>query len=169
MVRELGTGNGPGRINSDNALDNTRGGGDNGRPPRSFSPTEVFNQSCPIYMAMGMSYSDFWDGEPEMARAYSKAYELKIELENDAMWQMGAYIAEAVASSIYGKKAPYPTKPHSLGTRLSKEREKAEEYERMQREQQAIMAKVQQWVTNCQRKASANVDGQNPLEKRGDR
>lgn len=51
-------------------------------------------------MAMGMSYSDFWDGPPKMAEAYRKAYRLRREMENERAWIQGMYFYDAVAVSL---------------------------------------------------------------------
>lgn len=51
-------------------------------------------------MAMGMSYSDFWEGPPEMAAAYRKAYRLRREMENEQAWLQGLYVHDAVAVSL---------------------------------------------------------------------
>jgi hypothetical protein len=46
---------------------------------------------------MGMSYNQFWEGPPEMAIAYRKAYRLKREAENEALWLQGLYNYDAFA------------------------------------------------------------------------
>ena len=62
-------------------------------------------------MAMGMSVSEFWDGEPTLARYYRKAYELRQEVINNWEWRMGAYTFSAIATVLgnaFKKKGQKP-------------------------------------------------------------
>ena len=58
-------------------------------------------------MAYGMTYKEFWYGDPHMTRAYAQAYLLKRKIENENAWILGAYVANAfgtVISNAFGKK-----------------------------------------------------------------
>ena len=60
-----------------------------------------------MYIAYGMTYEQFWYGDPWMVRAYAQSYLLKRKIENENAWIQGAYIANAVTVSIantFGKK-----------------------------------------------------------------
>ena len=48
--------------------------------------TEIFEEACPQYMAMGMSYTEFWDGPPFLVVVYRKAFRIKREIENEQAW-----------------------------------------------------------------------------------
>ena len=72
-----------------------------------MSFTELFTELCPMYIAYGMTYEQFWFGDPWMVRAYAQSYLLKRKIENENAWIQGAYIANAVTVSIantFGKK-----------------------------------------------------------------
>lgn len=56
----------------------------------------VFDRLCGPYMAMGMSYSDFWDGDCAMVRYYREADEHRRDRENFNAWLHGLYIYRAV-------------------------------------------------------------------------
>lgn len=43
-------------------------------------------------MLMGLSYEDYWDGDPEKAVYVAKMYTLKLEAENRNAWNIGRYI-----------------------------------------------------------------------------
>ena len=80
---------------------------------------------------MGMTYEEYWRGDPYLTVIYRKAWELRKEQRNHELWWQGFYIYEAVGSvmsSIFhakGKKPdPYPSEPHRI-TPLT-EKEKAE-------------------------------------------
>ena len=71
-----------------------------------------------MYMAYGMTYKEFWYGDPWMARAYAQAYLLKRKIENENAWIYGAYVANAVGtviSNAFGKRSvKYLEKPMEL-------------------------------------------------------
>ena len=70
---------------------------------------------------MGMSYEQYWDGPPSIARAYRKAHRLKREMENEQAWLQGMYFYDAVAVSLSnafrakgGKKLKYMERPFDI-------------------------------------------------------
>ena len=102
---------------------------------------ERFEEACPIYMSMGMSYEDFWYGEPEMPRFFRKAYRLKQEHENNQAWLQGAYVYDAICAvspvlHAFAKKGtkvqPYLKKPYSMRGEKEKQGESADQISNMQ-------------------------------------
>lgn len=95
-----------------------------------------------MYLAMGMTYSQFWDERPQLAVAYRKAYRLKREMDNENAWLHGMYVYDAFAvvmanafSKRGAKKYDYIEKPFDLFP-LSDEKKKKrvqEEYAKMQK------------------------------------
>lgn len=84
-------------------------------------------------MALGMTYEQFWYGDPWMVKTFERAHELKKEMLNEQMWMQGLYIydaVKAVVSSALGKKTDYMKQPVDLHpvTDAEKEREKAIRY-----------------------------------------
>ena len=84
-------------------------------------------------MAMGMTYEQFWYGDPWMVVSFRKAHELKNDMLNQQMWLMGLYAFDAVsaAMSALGKHPKkYMDKPIDIKahTDAEKEREKAVNY-----------------------------------------
>lgn len=76
-----------------------------------------------MYLAMGMSPSDYWEGDCALVKAYREADRLRQERANMEAWLQGMYIYEAVAclSPILqafapkGTRAkPYRDKPYEL-------------------------------------------------------
>jgi hypothetical protein len=72
-------------------------------------------------MAMGMTPSEFWEGEPILAEYYREAYKMKQDVLNAWEWRMGMYMASAINSTIgnsFRKKGSepmkYPEEPLSL-------------------------------------------------------
>ena len=83
-----------------------------------------------MYMAYGMTYEQFWYGDPWMAMAYVQAYLVKQKLRNEEMWIQGAYISNAVSVAIantFGKKrTDYMNKPLDVYPKTdAEEREEA--------------------------------------------
>ena len=84
-----------------------------------------------------MTFDQFWNDDPALARYYRQAAELKVERKNQELWLQGLYIYEALcdvapilqAMAKKGTKArPYPDQPYAI-TEKQRKRE-AEEKER---------------------------------------
>lgn len=131
---------------------------DNSR--RQSSPTpygDIFDEQCPYYMAMGMPYDLYWNGEVGTKTAYRKAYQIRMEQEQRMIdysnWNMGQYIVAALQASpvlvngFIPKGAStrhFPDKPF-LEQELEKKneekkRKKDDEYRRKQEEDQQKLA-----------------------------
>ena len=109
--------------------------------PRVRSPfltyTEQFYEVFPYYLSIGMTYEQFWEGDPHLVKYYRQAYEMRIERKNQELWLQGLYVYEALcdvapilqAMAKKGTKArPYPEQPYSI-TEKQRKRE-IEEKER---------------------------------------
>ena len=105
-------------------------GGETVAAPASF--TELFMELCPKYMAMGMTYDEFWHRNTCCHRAYRKAFEERRSYDNWKMWMQGAYIYDALLKvspmmrASFGKgKAPepgkYPDMPYPITAKEAKE------------------------------------------------
>lgn len=80
-------------------------------------------------MVMGMSYEDFWYGDTIKAVFYRNAFIEKQRLENKNAWELGAYVREAVLSSM-SKKHKYPKKPFDTEIKTDFEVQHEQEIER---------------------------------------
>lgn len=81
--------------------------------------TEVFEEVFPYYLAMGMSYEQFWFDEPKLAVFYRKSDEIRKRRMNEELWLSGIYTAEALASTVgnmftKGEKHNYPSEPKPI-------------------------------------------------------
>ena len=116
-------------------------GGD--REVTATSYTELFDMVFPSYMAMGMSYEEFWRGPSILARYYRKAYEIRRKDEEWGRWRQGAYIYDAllrvapVMRAAFGKgkvePGKYPEEPWPLTQKEADEREQRRELENTKR------------------------------------
>lgn len=96
--------------------------------------TEQFYEVFPYYLSIGMTYEQFWEGDPSLAKYYRQADELRTERRNQEMWLQGLYIYEALCDASplmqgFAKKGtkarPYSDKPYSI-TEKQRRKEAAE-------------------------------------------
>lgn len=95
-------------------------------------------------MLCGMSYDEFWYGDPFRAVAYRAAHRLRIEQANQQLWLQGLYVHNAVAVAINNafskQKQKYIAEPVRLFPMTEDEKEiKAEET------RQKLIAKLNAW------------------------
>lgn len=96
----------------------------------------MFQRDCPYYISIGMTWEQYWYGDPWMARDYRKAEELRQQRANTDAWLQGAYVYDALAriSPIlhpFAKKGvkplPYLDKPYPLENTPEKNGSKGDE------------------------------------------
>lgn len=104
-----------------------------------FTYTEQFYEVFPYYLSIGMTYDQFWNGDPSIAKYYRQAEEIKTERKNQELWLQGLYIYEALcdvapimqAMAKKGTKArPYPEQPYAI-TEKQRKRENDEKERRV--------------------------------------
>ena len=110
--------------------------------------TEIFDELFPTYLVYGMTYEQYWHGDPWLVRAYAQAYLLRRKVDNEQAWIQGAYIANAVTVAIantFGKKkTDYLKKPLEIFPKTEAEK-KAE----VREERRKVIA----WLNGMARKA----------------
>lgn len=81
---------------------------------------QLFDKVFPDYLAMGMTYEQFWRQDCSLVIAYRKAYKIRQEEVNRSAWLQGLYVYKALQSSpvvVQGfmkqgaTVEPYPNKP----------------------------------------------------------
>jgi len=135
-------------------------------PSEPQTLAEIFNWAFPYYLAMGMTYDEFWHGAPSLVKAYRKAYDMKRHERNYELWLQGRYIFEALRCAPLlvgfpdkGYKPPsgagYPEQPYPMSEREAREREIQRENENTKRfiaqleaESKRNMEKKKQEVTS---------------------
>lgn len=99
-------------------------GGKGEKPTTPESCREIFDNAFPTYLAMGMTYNEFYRETPSLVIAYRQAYKRKRQEVNENMWLQGAYIYEAflrvspllIPFASNTKEIPYLDKPFELFT-----------------------------------------------------
>lgn len=130
------------------------------RDPNTKLYYPIFEKLCPEYMAMGMSYYDFWYGEADIAMYTRRAYELKLKHENTSRWQNAAYVFRAVvdasgAFNWFGKRdAKFSMKePFPLSAAEQRERDKRDERLRYEETKARFLNRVKE--LNARRKTGS--------------
>ena len=75
--------------------------------------TETFERMCPYYMAIGMTYDQYWRDDVTMPIMFRKAYRIKQEEIKWQIWEEGVYTYEALCkvSPVLHAFAKNGTKP----------------------------------------------------------
>ena len=111
-----------------------------GEPSENISISRLFIDMFPQYLAMGMTYDEYWRGPAWLVKAYREAKSIRMHDEEWSRWRQGAYIYEAllcVAPALRalsnGKVGEYSDEPWPLTeeeARECEERREIENYER---------------------------------------
>ena len=118
-------------------------------PTQIKTNTQIFEECFPTFLAIGMSYAEYWEGDPKLAQYYRKAYRIKQEEMNNNAWLQGMYIYDAVSTALHnalrgmGKSKPpvkdYAKQPYEIYKKNKTEQEKAKEVEKEQEKAAAWM------------------------------
>lgn len=81
-----------------------------------------------------MSYDQFWNDDPALAKYYREANNLKNERNNQNMWLQGMYIYDAVSTIVYNtwcrkegqQPVKYAEKPYSFDIQKTREEKEIE-------------------------------------------
>ena len=105
---------------------------DEGINPRSTKKySDTFDECFPLYLSIGMSSAEYWDGDNDLPKQYRKAFKLRQENANHEAWLHGLYVYDAVISAMShmnkekSDHKQYAEKPYDFTPR--KKEEKVEE------------------------------------------
>ena len=99
------------------------GGSEQNSSAPSFTYTEKFYELFPYYLAIGMTYEQYWNGDCTLTKYYRKADEIRKERRNEELWLQGMYVYEAICDvspvlHAFAKKGtkpqPYSEKPYAI-------------------------------------------------------
>ena len=97
-------------------------GGESSDTDTPDSCREIFDKAFPYYLALGMTYNEFYKQDHTIVIAYRQARKLKREMKNEELWLQGAYVYHAVSRiapllipfNEHPKAEPYLDKPFPL-------------------------------------------------------
>ena len=131
---------------------------------------DMFDEALPEYLAIGMPYDVYWDGEFGTKRAFRKAYQARIRNEQRVTdqnnWYMGQYVAMAVQSvalfvaGFNTKGATIPEYPDKPFFEKFEERKKEEARKQHEEDQSKLaMAMFQAFATRFNRNMEQKQEG----------
>ena len=135
------------------------GGVSTAAPLKSYS--EQFDEVFPYYLSIGMTESQYWDGDCDLVKAYRKADELRNHRRNQELWMQGLYFYEALCrvSPIFHafakkgtKPVPYIEEPFPLTKRDIQDLEERKQKAIMQKGKNMMMAFMAQHNKKFERK-----------------
>lgn len=93
--------------------------------------SEIFEKVCGFYLSIGVSYSDFWDGDVDIAKYHRDAFDIAQNRRNNELHRQGAYIYEAMCCvwPLFNPMAkdrtptPYRETPIPITEKQAKEQE----------------------------------------------
>ena len=99
-------------------------------------------------MAIGMTYEQYWYGDPLLVRAFYQADRLRRDRQDEAAWLTGLYVLNALNATVgnmFRKSgqapAEYPEEPFSM-KKIHEKRELTEQ----EKEQEAVWAEA--WMSS---------------------
>ncbi len=113
--------------------------------------SDMLDRSCAYYMAIGVPYDVFWNGDYTSLKFYYEAYNLMLEERNREMWLQGFYVFDAVsvalANAFKDKGKPpekYMEEPLRITemTELEKEQEQEKILEKFKNQLKALTGRL---------------------------
>jgi len=95
--------------------------------------SDTFRKVFPYYINAGMTYEQFWQGDPELVIYYRRAYEDRKEYDATMAYLQGRYFYDAMClvSPLYNPLKPkkprkYLKQPYAITPRMKEKQEQAE-------------------------------------------
>lgn len=93
--------------------------------------TETFEEQCPYFMSIGMTYDEYWYGEPERTKYYRDSHTLQCKSRNQELWLQGLYFIRSIQTALDSKnKVKYFEKPIDIFPKTEAEKKAEAERER---------------------------------------
>ena len=83
--------------------------------------TATFHRLFPYYLAIGMTYEQFWEGDVWLAEDYFRANQISAQRKSEEMWLQGLYFYHGVSVALgnaFRKKGAKPIKYMSEPIRI---------------------------------------------------
>ena len=124
-------------------------------------------------MSIGLTYDEFWNQDVCMVRAYREADELRRRKENEILWTQGAYIREALMSTVgnmfsKNSKFEYPKEPYPITVRQLEEKRERERRIVEERIKADFFAVAERMRTKMPVEAHPDSKGGETYERRND-
>lgn len=113
--------------------------------------SDVFEECFPFYLSIGMSSTEYWDGDNALPKSFRQAYKMRQEQANYGAWLHGLYVYDAVCSAMSHLNSnksthkPYASKPYSF------DKDETAEAERKAVAEAQAEVWMKSWVSATQR------------------
>ena len=105
----------------------------------------------PYYLSIGMTYEQFWYGEPRMVIFFRRADKMRMERFNSEAWLQGRYNYVAVSMALHNgfskSKRDYPKEPFNLF-----DKEEEEKRLEIKRAREEVHEQLKRMIAEQQRK-----------------
>lgn len=124
-----------------------------------LSYKEIIYECLPMYLAMGMTTEEYFHGDIELVKAYRKAHDIKLSMQNQMSWLQGRYIYDALV-----EVAPYfnslkPRKPMAY-TEEPYPITQADKAQKEKKNQELENAKAVEYMANWMRLVNTKRGGE---------
>lgn len=121
-------------------------GGELVTQPTSSTCYQVFDDVFPYYLSIGMTASQFWDEDCNLAKAYRKSFKIQQKRMNKELWLRSWYEYETLirVAPIYGGKQPqeFMVEPFPLTLKEAKEAEERERLRKYEESRDRMIARA---------------------------
>ena len=136
--------------------------GDSDKSESPFLIAKMLDDCFPYYLSIGMTYDEYWYGDPSLVVAYRKAEDIRTHRKNWEMWMNGKYTYDAImrlipSLNMWKPKEPleYMKEPYPLTKKEYEEMVKKEEKKRQDEMREKLKAFA--LAQNARRKETTEV------------
>lgn len=119
--------------------------GDTDTEVSPFPYSEFMESECPYYMAMGMTYKEYWEGSSELTIMFREKAKIERKRRNYEAWLQGAYIYHALmaVAPAFNALAKDHTPADYLDELIPQTKEEVEE-QRVEKERREMQERIRQ-------------------------
>ena len=121
---------------------------------------EIARSLCPDYLAMGMTLTEYWDGDPDDYKSVREAHRLDLKQRNHDAWLHGFYVYNALqcVSPMFRDliRDHHAEKYFEEPLDFYPDKKKQDEQRREDDRELANQAKVKAWVDRVNRLKAQN-------------
>ena len=134
--------------------------------------TRVFEQAFPTYLAMGMSYDEYWNMDASLVKTYRKAKEIRREETNFELWLQGRYVYDAIAALapiLRTSLSKKPIKPEKYVDKPYPLTEDTANKQREDREKAKMLAALERFKAEAEMNRQMRLQREKEASERGER
>ena len=121
---------------------------------QALTDAQIIRKFAPHYIAMGMSATEYWEGDPRLCIDYRKAHRIKRQQAEEDAWMHGFYVYNALCktSPLFRdwlkdhKPEPYYEKPIGFFEPLEDVKKQEE-----QKKELTVRNKLDDWMAKVNR------------------